>query len=155
MSHRPSCKSNRPSAIQGTLMVHYLVHYSPSLFPIFSPTTEVQAETTYLRSFLILFSPLRLGAPSGLFPVSYGKYRVTFNMMTYKINTHSRPAYRWKTVTPSLPTPSPSLSGGLQYFIRFLRKKTQFLILCVCVWNNFWSQKCFLNVFHIFEITFL
>jgi len=80
MGYRPSCKCNSPSAIQEKLMVHYLVHYSPPFFPFFGQTKEVQAKTTYLRSILILSSHIRLGLPSGLFPLSYGK---PYDLMTH------------------------------------------------------------------------
>jgi len=88
MGHRHFCKRKSPSDIQETLMVHYVVHNSPSLFPIFSQMTDVQVQTTYLRSNLILSSTILLGVPSCLFPLSCGKYKVIFNMMTHEINTY-------------------------------------------------------------------
>jgi hypothetical protein len=91
-----------PSSIQETLMVNYLVHNSRPLVPVFSQTTEAQAKTTNLRSTLILFSHLRLCVPSGIFPLSYGKYRVISYIMMHKINTHIRMTYRRETLSLSL-----------------------------------------------------
>jgi hypothetical protein len=48
--------------------VRYHVHKSPPQPPILSQIDPVHTIPYYLRSILILFTHLRLGLPSGLFP---------------------------------------------------------------------------------------
>jgi hypothetical protein len=48
--------------------VHYPVHKSPSLVPILGHINPVHNTPSHRTSILILFSHLRLGLPSGIFP---------------------------------------------------------------------------------------
>jgi hypothetical protein len=51
--------------------VQYGVHKSPPLVPILSHSNPVNTTISYLRSYLILSSYLRLVLPSGLFPSGF------------------------------------------------------------------------------------
>jgi hypothetical protein len=44
------------------------IHKSSPVIPILSKINPISRIDTYLRSFLILYSHLRLGLPKGLFP---------------------------------------------------------------------------------------
>ena len=78
MQHSPSLEANRFSASQEipcilwNPKVHYRIHKFPPSVPNLSQLDQVHTpHPTSLRSNLILYSHLRLGLPSGLFPSGF------------------------------------------------------------------------------------
>jgi len=78
MEQSPSWEANRFAARQEiprilwNLKFHYLIHKCPPTFPVLSQLYPVHTpHSTFWRSIVILYSHLRLGLPSGLFPSGF------------------------------------------------------------------------------------